>query len=318
MSNVVMEFCVGKGSQPGGQVRTERSVFVICLLIAVMAFVATNPVLAVVANKAAIASQPPIVPGRPSFKRVFIIVLENTAAETALRQPYLKSLLRRGGYLNNFFAVSHPSQPNYIAMTSGSTQNVTDNAPVSLAVRHVGDLLEASNMSWRQYAGNFPGHCFLGERHGNYARKHAPFMSYRDVQNDSARCANAVDANRLDRDIADGNLADFSLYVPDMDDDGHDTGVGFADRWLRQAFDAKFRDPRFMKDTLVVVTFDEDDGAHGNHIYTLLLGDSVIPGSGTDVRYDFYNLLRTIEAGFDLETLGANDAKAEPIAGIWK
>ena len=254
----------------------------------------------------------------PSFKKVFVIVLENAAAGKALEQPYLKSLLKTGAYLNNFFAVSHPSQPNYIAMTSGSTHGVSGNRPVNLEVRHLGDLLEAKNMTWREYAEGFPGNCFLGETSGKYVRKHAPFMSYKNVQRNSARCANTVNSAQLDQDIADGKLADYSLYIPDIDDDGHHTGVVFADKWLQKAFDPKFKDPRFMKDMLVVITFDEDDNGHGNNIYTVLLGDSVLPGTRSDTRYDFYSLLRTIEETFALGTLGKNDAKATPISGVWK
>ncbi len=261
---------------------------------------------------------PPVTFVTPAFKKVFVIVLENTAAVNALKQPYLKSLLQTGAYLNKFFAVSHPSQPNYIAMTSGSTNGVPGDGNVTLAVQHLGDLLEAKSMTWREYAEGFPGNCFLGATSGKYARKHAPFMSYKNVQSNSARCANTVNAAQLDQDIADGKLADYSLYVPDLNDDGHDTGVGFADKWLQKTFDPKFKDPRFMTDMLVVVTFDEDDNRHGNNIYTVLLGDIVLPGTKSEIRYDFFSLLRTIEETFALGTLGKNDAKAPPISGVWK
>lgn len=260
---------------------------------------------------------PPLTFVTPSFKRVFVIVLENTAGEKALKQPYLKSLLKTGAYLNNFFAVSHPSQPNYIAMTSGSTNGVKGDNNVNLPVRHLGDLLEAKNMKWRQYAEGFPGNCFLGRQRGKYVRKHAPFMSYTNVTT-TARCANAVDSAQLDQDIAGGSLADYSLYAPDLDHDGHDTNVLTADNWLLETFDPKFKDPRFMKNMLVVITFDEDDNHHGNRIYTVLLGDSVLPGKISDTRYDFFSLLRTIEETFALGTLGKDDAKATPISDVWK
>jgi hypothetical protein len=254
----------------------------------------------------------------PSFKKVFIIVLENTAAVTALQQPYLQSLRQTGAYLNQFFAVTHPSQPNYIALTSGSTNGVSGDGNVTLAVKHVGDLLDAKHLTWRVYAEGFPGPCFLGARSGTYVRKHAPFLSYQNVQRNAARCANIVNAAQLDQDIAAGTLADYSLYIPDLKNDGHDTGVSFADMWLRQAFEPKFTDPRFTYDMLVVVTFDEDDQGHGNHIYTVLLGESVLPGTTSETRYDFFNLLRTIEETFALGTLGKHDAKAAPITGVWK
>ena len=143
-------------------------------------------------------------------------------------------------------------------------------------------------------------------------------MSYTNVQSSPMRCANTVNADQLKRDIADGKLAQYSLYVPDLDNDGHDKGVGFAAKWLQNTFAPIFKDPRFMKDMLVVVTFDEDDYHHDNHIYTVLLGDSVRPGTKSDTRYDFFSLLRTIEETFALGTLGKNDAKATPISDVWK
>ena len=264
------------------------------------------------------AISPTRAPALPSFRKVFVIVLENAAAEKALKQPYLASLLPIGAYLSQFFALAHPSQPNYIAMTSGSTHGVSGNEPVDLAVRHLGDLLEARNLRWRQYAAGYPGGCFLGARSGKYVRRHAPFMSYTNVQDNPSRCANTVSAAQLDRDIANGTLADYSLYVPDLDEDGHDTGVAFADAWLQKTFSQKFKNRRFMKDMLVVISFDEDDHGHGNHIYAVLLGDSVVPGSQSAARYDYYNLLRTIEDTWSLGTLGKHDAAAVPISGIWK
>ena len=188
----------------------------------------------------------------------------------------------------------------------------------ALSVDRITVRLEARDKTWRQYASGYPGNCFLGESRRRYARKHVPFLSYVNVQQDPHRCANVVDASQLDRDIGNGALANYSLYIPDLDEDGHHTGVGYAANWLRVTFDAKFKDPRFMKDMLVVITFDEDDGKHGNHIYTLLLGDSVKAGATTDARYDFFSLIRTIEDAFELGTLGKKDAAAKPITGIWK
>lgn len=252
------------------------------------------------------------------FDKVFIIVLENASASQALRQPYMRSLLSRGAYLENFFARTHPSQPNYIALTSGSTHGVKVNTPVDLDVRHIGDLLEENGRSWRQYASGYPGGCFLGKESGRYRRRHAPFLSYRNVQQSPRRCAYTVNAAQLDGDIAAGRLPTFSLYIPDQHENGHDSSVAAADRWLRKAFDHRFSDPRFMKGMLVVITFDEDDNHHRNHIYTLLLGDAVKPGARVAGRQDFYSLLRTIEDNFSLGTLGRQDKTATPITGIWR
>jgi phospholipase C len=247
-----------------------------------------------------------------------IVVLENEDASNAIDQPFLKSLAARGAYLASYQAITHPSQPNYIAMTAGDLHGVKDDRNVDLDVRHLGDLLDARGLSWKVYADGYPGGCRLDARIGPYARKHVPFISFRNVQADPARCAKIVDSPRLYDDLAAGALPDYSLFVPDMNHDGHDTGVEFADRWLQSAFGPLLGDPRFMKGMLFVVTFDESRRSGGNRIYTALYGDSVIAGSVSDHPWNHYSLLRTIEEAFGLGTLGLNDQSADPIRGIWR
>lgn len=254
----------------------------------------------------------------PLFNKVMIIVLENANYEEAMAQPFLGKLAKSGALLSRFYAETHPSLPNYIALTAGTVAGVSSDRPVSLKVRHIGGLLEARDKTWKVYAQAYPGHCFLGQRSGMYVRKHVPFLSFVNVQNDARRCANVVEASALNYDAAKGNLPDFSLYIPDQKNDGHDTGVAFADRWLVQTFGPLLKNPAFMKGLLFVVTFDEADNDLSNHIYTALAGASVLSGSVSKSPYNHYNLLRTIEEGLSLGTLVQNDASASPIAGVWK
>jgi phospholipase C len=247
-----------------------------------------------------------------------IVVLENENESNAIDQPFMKSLAARGAYLESYTAITHPSQPNYIAMTAGDLHGVKDNENVDLDVRHLGDLLEAKGLSWKVYAEGYPGNCRLDARIGSYARKHVPFISFESVQEDPARCAKIVDASRLYDDLAAGALPDYSLFIPDMNNDGHDTGVEFADRWLGATFRPLLEDPRFMKDMLFVVTFDESRLGGGNRIYTAFYGDAVVAGSVSEYPWNHYSLLRTIEEAFDLGTLGLNDQSAAPISGIWR
>jgi len=251
-------------------------------------------------------------------RRVMIVVLENTDYEAALAQPFLGQLAARGALLSSFFAETHPSQPNYVAMTAGSTYGLTSNADVTLDVPHVGDLLEAAGRSWRVYAEGYPGNCFLGSSMGAYVRRHVPFLSFRSVQTNATRCQRIVNASALANDVANGTLPDYGFYVPDLNNSGHDTGVAFADQWLARTFGPLLEDARFMDGTLFVVTFDEDDGIHANHIYTVLSGTGVRPGSVSTSRYDHYSLLRTIEDVLGLGGLGQRDADAQPVAGVWR
>jgi hypothetical protein len=255
---------------------------------------------------------------QPSFKRIVIVVLENENEQNAIEQPFMKRLAARGAYLGSFEAITHPSQPNYIAMVAGDVHGVEDDGNVDLDVRHLGDLLEARGLRWKVYAEGYPGKCRLDGRIGPYVRKHVPFLSFKNVQSDPARCAKIVNASELYDDIAAGTLPEYALYIPDRNNDGHDTDVAFADRWLEVTFGPLLDDPRFIQDTLLVVTFDESKHFGGNRIYTAFYGDSVIEGTVSEHPWNHYSVLRTIEESFQLGTLGLNDQSAEPIGGIWR
>ena len=262
---------------------------------------------------------------KPSFKKVFIVVLENTEAEDALQQPYHQKLKNEGAYLGNFFALVRGSLPNYIAMVSGDTHGV-DGDSADVNARTIVDLLKAKRMTWKSYAEDYPGNCFTGAKstaHGtHYVRKHEPFINFKTIRDDPERCKLIVPATELQKDIDRDSVPTYSLYIPNTRNNGHDTGVKDADAWLKQTFAPLIepKDSKFMKDMLFVVTYDEGKkGPQGkNHIYTVLRGASVIPGKVSDTRYTFYNLLKTLEETLGLGTLTANDKNAEPITGVWK
>jgi len=247
------------------------------------------------------------------------VILENTRYDEAMRQPFLKELARRGALLENFSAVAHPSLPNYIALVAGSAYGITSDHNVTLDKPHIGDLLDAKGVSWKVYAEGYPGGCFLKAEDGDYARKHVPFLSFRDVQTDPARCARIVKASELKSDLDSGKLPRWSLYIPDQKNDGHDTGVAYADRWLSDTFGPLLKDPKFMRGMLFIVTFDEGHGYfNGNHVATILLGDAVRPGAVSDAAYNTYSLLRLGEDVLGLGSLGEGDADASAITGIWR
>ncbi|MCB0393755.1 MAG: hypothetical protein KDD25_04315 [Bdellovibrionales bacterium] len=251
------------------------------------------------------------------FEKVFIIVFENTDAAKALKQPYFKYLASKGAYLNKFYAVTHPSQGNYVALTAGNLHGVSGDGDYDLDVTSIADLLEENGMTWKSYAEDYPGDCFNGTKSGKYYRKHNPFISYLNIQQNPLRCSNIVSSDQLWEDIRNNELPTYSFYVPDIDNDGHDTGVAFADKWLKENFSDLIEDEDFMKDMLFVVTFDESTFFGGNKIYTALLGSGVIPNKKSEVRYDLYSLLRTIEDGLGIGTLNQKDETAVPIDDVW-
>ncbi|MDX2346559.1 MAG: alkaline phosphatase family protein [Legionella sp.] len=253
------------------------------------------------------------------FKKVFIVVFENADAKHVLERPYFKSLTKKGAYLSQFYAETRPSQPNYIAMTAGDTYGVQDNKIHDLDVTHIADLLESKGKTWKAYNEDYPGNCFLGKKQDKYRRKHNPFISYTNISSNPSRCVqHVVDAKELWRDIKAQEIPDYSFYVPNNDNNGHDKGIAFADKWLEKTFGPLLENEQFMKDMLFVITFDESTRASPNHIYTLLLGDHIIPGKINHTRHNFYSLLRLIEEEMNLGTLHKKDATATQIIDIWR
>jgi phospholipase C len=204
-------------------------------------------------------------------------------------------------------------------MSAGATL-VSDDATHNLKATNLVDLLDAAHVSWKAYMEGYPGFCFPGASAttpagGAYVRKHNPFISFDDIRTDARRCANIVDAGQLDGEIAAGRLPAFSFYTPNLDNDGHDTSLGYASKWLKGFLEPKLSDPRFADGTLVIVTFDEGDGTPATDpLYTVLLGPMVSAGSLDSTPYTHYSLLRTVESVFGLPTLGRGDAAVTPFA----
>lgn len=252
------------------------------------------------------------------FKRVLFIIFENTDYETALQQPYFQKLTSQGALLQNMMGMVHPSQGNYLALLGGDFFGVRNDNPVDLDQTNLVDLLEKSGYSWKGYMENYPGNCFKGATSGRYVRKHNPFISFTDISNNSTRCANIQDLVAFKNDVTRNSLPNFAILTPNLSDDGHDTGAAYAANWLQQNFESLFNDASFLQDNLVIITFDESSGHSGaNHIYTVLLGSAVKPGTKSNQPTNQVGLLRTIEDEFGLGNLGRLDAKASVLMDVW-
>ena len=276
----------------------------------------------------------PTPPPIPAFKKVVLVIFENQNYEKALSQSVFADLAKKGALLTKYHAISHPSLPNYLALISGDTQGIDDDAIYNLNARHIGDLLEEKGKTWKNYAEDYPGNCYLEAQKGRYARKHTPFLSFTNITK-TPRCNHIVDATQFLIDLKNNQLPDFSFYTPNMDDDGHDTQIAFSAKWFDTTFLSYLKEPGF-KDVLLIVTFDENSCPHvtknalkkqmglsyceedSNQVYTVLYGPPVKAGAQSELNYDHYSLLHTIEMGLGLGNLGKKDANANIIKGIWK
>ncbi|MEQ1722685.1 MAG: alkaline phosphatase family protein [Pseudobdellovibrio sp.] len=251
------------------------------------------------------------------FDRAITVIFENENYTAAIKQPFFNQLARRGANFTNFSAITHPSQPNYIALTSGSLNNVTNDKLVDINSKNIVDLLEAKKLTWKAYIEDYPGNCFTGNLSGKYVRKHNPFISYLNIQNNASRCANIVNASNFEQDAANGTLPNYVFYVPNNRNNGHDTNVTFADKWYSQKFTKYVNDTNFMQNTILISTFDEgQQNAKLNQIYTSIVGATVKSGD-VSAQVNLYSLLNLLEDNWSLGNLGKADVTAAPIPNIW-
>ncbi|ORX59702.1 hypothetical protein DM01DRAFT_1381238 [Hesseltinella vesiculosa] len=256
------------------------------------------------------------VPGK-YFDRVVIFVFENKYYSSVIKNRHFASLPKKysGKLLTNYIATTHPSQPNYIALISGSTKGTNEDDESNIDRQSVVDLLEKKHISWKSYQENYPGGCNKNMDIGTYARKHNPFMSFTNISGNKKRCANIVNAKQLDRDIAHNKVPQYVFYTPNLNHDAHDKSTAYAGHWFSRFLAKRIRNPAFNKNTLFIVTFDEDDGGNDskNHVYTALLGPNLNKklSSAKDAgHYNHYSVLRTVEDNWDLGTLQTNDETA--------
>jgi len=252
----------------------------------------------------------PLVPGK-WFERIFFMLFENHSFQEVANDKWFNYYFKLGGEFRNFFATTHPSQPNYWALIAGDYFNINSDDNYNLPYSNVVDLLEKRKITWKGYMQDYPGNCLPDKSIGKYFRKHNPFISFDSVRTNATRCANIVNSDELDKDLAAGKLPQYSFFTPNIDNDAHNTNINFAGAWLHSYLDPRLS--KFPPGTLIVITWDEDDHTEENQIYTATIGSMVKPNSIKTARYDHYSLLRTVEDNWDLGTLGRNDKDAKPV-----
>lgn len=282
------------------------------------------------------------VTGKKHFDRVMIIVLENEDAKNVLDVPYMDSLARAGVYLADYYAVAHPSYPNYLAMVAGQTFIGSDKAvedPVAHSEKDFGDAqllidapsiagrLQAAKLTWDAFAEDYPvtdsvpKKCDFRRAVGRYSRKHLPFLSFKEFHDHPELCAHVRNLKWLRPD----SLSAYTLVVPNMIHDGHDAPLATAASWLRGFLKPIITNGEMMKSTLVVVTFDESatsgreklfGAKRPNLIYTAMIGGMVKAGTVSRNTFSHYSLLRMIEENFGLAPSLA-PAGTNSIDGVW-
>jgi hypothetical protein len=228
--------------------------------------------------------------------------MENASLTTALRSPSIERLAAAYALATNYRAVSSPSLPNYLALTSGSTWGITDNQYHVLPADGLGAQLTAAALSWRAYMEGLTDAGCLRSPYP-YALKHNPFAYY-----GGACPQNVVSLDALDADLA-GNTPSFVWISPGLCHDGHDCPLTVAGPWLEGLVSRIVASAAWQQRGVLFIVWDEGDG--GSDIVALIIAAPDLASRRIDAAYDHYSLLATIEDLYGLPRLGAaKDARA--------
>ncbi|WP_214414054.1 alkaline phosphatase family protein [Sphaerisporangium fuscum] len=254
-------------------------------------------------------------PAVPRFDHVVVVMFENTDYSTvkgSSNAPYLNSLASQGALFTGSFALTHPSQPNYVGLFSGSTQGIDGDKCRSgdLTRGNLGQQLLDAGLSFKGYSENLPSAGSTTCSSGRYARKHAPWTNFPTVKG----AAYNVPFTQFPSDF--GKLPTIAFVTPNMCNDMHDCSLKTGDGWLKSNLDSYVQWAK-THNSLLIATFDEDDRSSSvNQIYTVFAGANVKAGYQSGTQINHYTVLRTLEDMYGLSPLGGA-ANKSAVTDVW-
>ncbi|MFE9417071.1 alkaline phosphatase family protein [Streptomyces griseofuscus] len=259
-------------------------------------------------------SADPVASAVPQFDHVVVVMFENKNYSTikgGSSAPYLNSLASQGTLFTNAFGVTHPSQPNYISLFSGSQQGITNDDCISKTFQagNLGQQLLNAGRTFKGYSEGLPSAGYTGCSSGNYRRKHAPWVDFPTVSGSAYN----VPYSSFPSDYS--KLPTVSFVIPNMCNDMHDCSVGTGDTWIKNNLDGYVQWAK-THNSLLIATFDEDNFTSVNQIYTVFAGAHVKAGYQSNTQINHFNVLRTIEDMYGLPALGNASGKS-PITDAW-
>ena len=252
----------------------------------------------------------------PRPDHIVLVMEENHAFSEIIGSssaPYINSLAKQGALFTNSHGVTHPSEPNYLALFSGSTQGISDDScPHTFTGPDLGGELIKAGLSFSGYSESMPSvgftGCFAPTSSQLYARKHNPWVNFTDVpSNDNQPFTN------FPTDFT--ALPTISIVVPNQQDDMHSGSIQQGDSWLKSHIDSYVQWAK-THNSLLIVTWDEDDGSASNQIPTFFVGPMVKTGQFSET-INHYNILRTLEAIYGLP-FANNSANVTTISDTWQ
>ncbi|OBT66959.1 hypothetical protein VE03_04217 [Pseudogymnoascus sp. 23342-1-I1] len=235
------------------------------------------------------------------FDRFVTIWFENTDFASAAAEANFNFFAKKGITLENYFAVTHPSEPNYMAAVGGDYFGLNGDPFIAVPenVSTVVDLLEDKKISWGVYQEDMP---YSGYQGFSWVNQQTGKNDYEDLK-----------ANKLPQ---------WMFITPNMTSDAHDAPIGTAGAWLRTFLEPLLNDKKFMQNTMVLITFDENSSyAKQNRAFSVLLGDAIpknLVGTTDSNFYNHYSEIATVEANWDTHTLGRYDVGANVFSNVAK
>ncbi|KAK3381494.1 phosphoesterase family-domain-containing protein [Podospora didyma] len=265
-----------------------------------------------------------------AFDRIVQIWLENNNFEVAAKDLNMQWIASNGLLLSNYFAVTHPSQPNYAAAVGGDHFGMDHDEFITIPanVSTVVDLLDTKGITWGEYQEHLPYAGFAGMNFSNqlhnfmddYVRKHNPLILYDNVAHNPDRVKLIKNFTGFYDDLEACKIPQWSFITPNMTNDAHDTNMTFAAKWTRDFLEPLLNNSYFMENTLIIVSFDENENFPiTNRVYTVLLGgaiDKSLHGTVDSMYYNHYSTISTVSVNWDLPSLGRWDCDANVLGFV--
>lgn len=252
------------------------------------------------------------IPGVTPPDHVVIVMEENHSFSEIIGSssaPFINSLAQQGALFTQSFAVEHPSEPNYLDLFSGSNQGVIDDScPHTFSTENLGSELAAAGRTFTGFSEGLPSAGSTVCTSGEYARKHVPWVNFTNVPASANQPFTSFPADFT-------TLPTVSFVIPDLLDDMHDGTIAQGDAWLQQNMNAYIQFAQ-SHNSLLIITWDEDDSSMSNQVPTIFLGPMVKQGQFAET-INHFNVLRTIEDLYGLTHAGAA-ANATPITDVWQ
>jgi hypothetical protein len=248
----------------------------------------------------------------PRPDHVVVVMEENHSFASIIgssQAPFINSLVQQGALFTHSFAIEHPSQPNYLDLFSGSNRGVTsDNCPQTFSTENLASELSAAGRTFTGFSEDLPSAGSTVCTSGEYARKHAPWINFTNV----AAAANQPFTS-FPTDFT--TLPTISFVIPNLLDDMHDGTISQGDAFLQQHLSSYIQFAQ-THNSLLIVTWDEDDNSASNQIPTIFVGPMVKQGQFSE-SINHFSILRTLEDMYGLTHAGSA-ANAAPITDVWQ